>query len=69
MESGDPSNQYYMAKASDNLLIARERCLELSHCMSVYKMFEFTTQRVVIEFPDGTSDCPEPKSFKNVSTF
>ena len=26
--------------------------------------FAFTTQRVVIDVPGGTSDCPEPKTFK-----
>ena len=31
-------------------------------------MFAFTTQRVVIEVPDGKSDCPEPKTFKTFST-
>ena len=31
---------------SDSLLIARERCLELSNWMRVFKMFAFTTQQV-----------------------
>ena len=30
-------------------------------------MFAFTTQQVVIEVPERTSDCPEPKTFKNIS--
>ena len=39
---------------SGSLMIAREWCLELSCWMNVYvyKMFPFTTQRVVIEFPE-----------------
>ena len=45
---------------SDSLLIAREWCLELSNWMSVYKMFAFIMQHVVIEVPECTSDCPEP---------
>ena len=32
--------------------------------MSLYKMFAFTAQRVVIEVPERTSDCPEPKTLK-----
>ena len=31
-------------------------------------MFTFTTQHVVIEFPERTSDCPEPKTLKKIST-
>ena len=27
-------------------------------------MFAFTTQHVDIEFPERTSDCPEPKNFQ-----
>ena len=27
-------------------------------------MFAFTTQHVVIEFPERSSDCPEPKNFQ-----
>ena len=34
-----------------SLLISRERCLELSNWMNVYKMFAFTAQHVVIEVP------------------
>ena len=34
-----------------SLLISRERCLELSNWMNVYKMFAFTAQNVVIEVP------------------
>ena len=30
-------------------------------------MIAFTTQPVVIEFPERTSDCPESKTFKNIS--
>ena len=30
-------------------------------------MFEFTTQHVVIEVPERTSACPEPKTIKNIS--
>ena len=30
-------------------------------------MFAFTTQSVVIEVPESTSDCPEPKTFKQFS--
>ena len=30
-------------------------------------MFAFTTQHVVIEVPERTSDCPEPKTFKKIS--
>ena len=30
-------------------------------------MFAFTTQHVVIEFPELTSDCPESKTFKKLS--
>ena len=52
---------------SDSLLIARERCFELSSWMSVFKMFAFTTQHVVIEFPELTSDCPESKTLKKNS--
>ena len=44
---------------SDSLLIAREWCLELSNWMSVFKMFTFTTQHLVIEFPERTSDCED----------
>ena len=33
----------------------------------IYKVFAFTTQQVVIEFPERTSDCPEPKTFKTFS--
>ena len=29
--------------------------------------FPFITQHVVIEFPERTSDCPEPKTFKKIS--
>ena len=35
--------------------------------MSVCKMFTFTTQHVVIEFPERMPDCPEPKAFQNYS--
>ena len=31
------------------------------HVQSCY----FATQHEVIEFPEGTSDCSEPKTFKN----
>ena len=34
----------------------------------VYKMFAFTTQHVVIEIFERTSDCPEPKTFQKMST-
>ena len=51
---------------SDSLLITREWCLELSNWVSVYKMFAFTTQHEVIELPERTSDCPEPKAFSKV---
>ena len=36
----------------------------------VYKimMFAFTTQHVVIEISERTSDCPEPKTFQKMST-
>ena len=30
-------------------------------------MFEFTTQHVVIEVPERTSDCSEPKTIKKIS--
>ena len=51
MDSGEPCSQYCMTKTwiflpSDSLLIARERCLELSNWISVFKMFAFTTQQV-----------------------
>ena len=33
----------------------------------IYKMFAFTTQHVVIEISERTSDCPEPKTFQKIS--
>ena len=66
MDSGEPSSQNCMTiwifLHWDSLLIARERCLELSNWISVFKMFTFTTQHVVIEFPELTSE-----TFKNIS--
>ena len=58
MDLGDPGNEYWITKHGCSypshplsLLISRERCLELSNWMNVYKMFAFTAQHVVIEVP------------------
>ena len=47
-------------------MIARERRLELLDWMSI-KMIAFTMQRVVIEVPEHTLGCQEPKTFKKCS--
>ena len=58
----------WISLTSDSLLIARERCLELSNWMSVlYKMSAFTTQSVVIGFSERTSNCPEQKALQKIS--
>ena len=45
-------------------MIACERRFELLDWMSIKKMIAFTTQRVVIEVPEHTLGCQEPKTFK-----
>ena len=49
-----------------SLLISRERCLELSNWMNVYKMFAFTAQHVVIEVPQRRR-IAYLKTFKKIS--
>ena len=52
---------------SDSPLIARKQCLQIANERSVCKESAFTTQRVVIEFPERTPDCPETKAFSSFS--
>ena len=70
---GDPGNEYWITKHGSSyssyplsLLISRERCLELSNWMNVYKMFAFTAQHVVIEVPQR-SRIAYLKTFKKIS--
>ena len=73
MDLGDPGNEYWITKHGCSypshplsLLISRERCLELSNWMNVYKMFAFTAQHVVIEVPQRRR-IAYLKTFKKIS--
>ena len=73
MDSGDPANEYWITKHGSSypsyplsLLISRERCLELSNWMNVYKVFAFTAQHVVIEVPQRRR-IAYLKTFKKIS--
>ena len=49
------------------MLSARHGGIVISERSLVPAPFPFISQHVVIEFPERTSDCPEPKTFKNIS--
>ena len=62
-----PKDETRIYPPSDSPLIVREKCLDLANERNVFKVCAFTTQRVVIEFPERTPDCPETKAFSSFS--
>ena len=62
-----PKDEAWIFPPSDSPLIVREKCLDLANERSVFKVCAFTTQRVVIEFPERTPDCPETNAFSSFS--
>ena len=68
MDSGEPSSQNCMTKYGSSYTQIVYWLRVSGVWISVFKMFTFTTQHVVIEFPELTSDCPESKTLKTFPT-